>query len=173
MTPNPGLVIVTGPPAAGKTTVTRELARQLGFSRIAKDPIKEAICDGLGLDEIDDELSAALSRAAFETLFRILATARGAVVDANFSVQLHQRRLRGLSAPRVEVHCRCPVEICYQRYERRRTRLHRCHQARLLSLADFEACSRPLAIGPLIEIDTTARIDFDGLCRQIREILTT
>jgi predicted kinase len=42
------LVLVTGPPAAGKTTVARPLARCLALPLIGKDTIKEALFDAMG-----------------------------------------------------------------------------------------------------------------------------
>ena len=41
----PLVVVVTGPPAAGKTTVAREIARSLRLPLVAKDTIKEALFD--------------------------------------------------------------------------------------------------------------------------------
>ncbi len=48
----PLLVVVTGPPAAGKTTIAREIARRLHLPLIAKDTIKEALFDGLGTGDL-------------------------------------------------------------------------------------------------------------------------
>ena len=48
----PLVVVVTGPPAAGKTTVARELACRLRLPLIAKDTIKEALFDGLGTGDL-------------------------------------------------------------------------------------------------------------------------
>jgi predicted kinase len=47
--PDPPLVVVvTGPPASGKSTIARELADALAAPLIAKDPIKETLFDSLG-----------------------------------------------------------------------------------------------------------------------------
>ncbi|HEX8858768.1 MAG TPA: AAA family ATPase [Actinomycetes bacterium] len=42
------LVLVTGPPASGKTTLARPLAFSLGLPLLGKDTIKEALFDTLG-----------------------------------------------------------------------------------------------------------------------------
>jgi 2-phosphoglycerate kinase len=44
----PLLVIITGPPAAGKTTLGRQLAGALSLPFIHKDGIKEILFDVLG-----------------------------------------------------------------------------------------------------------------------------
>jgi predicted kinase len=42
------LILVTGPPASGKTTLAQPLARQLGVPLLGKDTVKEALFDTLG-----------------------------------------------------------------------------------------------------------------------------
>ena len=48
----PLVVVVTGPPAAGKTTIAREVAARLRLPLITKDTIKEALFDGLGTADL-------------------------------------------------------------------------------------------------------------------------
>ncbi|MCA9833190.1 MAG: AAA family ATPase [Thermomicrobiales bacterium] len=57
----PAFVIMSGPPAAGKTTHARPLAAALGYPLFAMDPIKEGLADAIGREAlaIADALSAA------------------------------------------------------------------------------------------------------------------
>src|SRR5579862_8060531 len=66
---SPLLIIVTGLPAAGKTTLARELARLLRAPLIGKDMIKEPLLDVLGAG--DGARSRQLSTASFAVQFAI------------------------------------------------------------------------------------------------------
>ena len=57
------ILLVTGPPASGKTFVARVLADRLGLQLIEKDTIKETLYDSLGTD--DGAWSQQLGRATF------------------------------------------------------------------------------------------------------------
>ncbi|NJN83481.1 MAG: ATP-binding protein [Caldilineaceae bacterium] len=72
----PTLLIVTGPPAAGKTTLARRLAIDLSLPLFSKDAIKESLFDTLGTG--DRAWSMKLGVASIELLFHTLAWQLGA-----------------------------------------------------------------------------------------------
>ena len=56
------VIVVTGIPGSGKTTLAFALAETMGSSVISKDEIKESLMDSLGTG--DNDWAKALSRAA-------------------------------------------------------------------------------------------------------------
>jgi predicted kinase len=66
----PLLVVMTGPPAAGKTTIARAVADRLGWPLVAKDPIKETLAEAL--DVRGRAASQRLGVATFDVLFHVL-----------------------------------------------------------------------------------------------------
>lgn len=119
----PPLVIISGPPAGGKTTLAVPLARHLGLPLLAKDTIKEALMDALGCDSVDR--SRELGTATFEVLYRLaeaqLDVGTGAAVEANFHAGASVPALSRLVArsKAVEIFCWAPDDVLIQRYRRR------------------------------------------------------
>jgi predicted kinase len=73
--PSPAIpvVLLTGPPAAGKTTVGRALARHLGAALLDQDtataPLTAVVADLVGVQDLDDSRLAGPTRAArYETI---------------------------------------------------------------------------------------------------------
>ena len=62
------LVVVSGPPASGKSTLARELASGLGIAQVSKDLVKETLYDALAGDGPRPER---LDEAAFALLLRL------------------------------------------------------------------------------------------------------
>ncbi|MBE8523062.1 AAA family ATPase [Amycolatopsis sp. H6(2020)] len=48
MPSTPAVIVVSGPPAVGKSTLARELATRLTLPLLSRDAIKEALFDTLG-----------------------------------------------------------------------------------------------------------------------------
>jgi predicted kinase len=178
---NRQLVLVTGPPAAGKTTIAGPLAAELGFALLAKDRIKEALHDALSQQDAgqgrEPEIgwSRRLGAAAMELLWTLAADAPSAVLEANFWPDMVGRaRLRSLSAAPVEVHCQCPVAECMRRYASRAGTRHPVHldgDEQRVGRALFERSARPLGFGPVLSVDTTSAVDIGWLADGVRRLL--
>ena len=95
------LLLVTGLPATGKTTLARVLARRWSAPLLAKDAIKEPLLDVLGA--ADAAASRRLSDLSFAILFalaRELVTAGVSVVlEGNFRPAEHAASVLGLPGP--------------------------------------------------------------------------
>ncbi len=172
------VVLVSGSPGSGKTSVAVPVAAELGFTLLGKDRIKEVLDDALGAREPppDPAWSRRLGGAAMELLWALAADAPAVVLDANFwpGDPRHRGRLRGLSPDPVEVHCTCPPAVAARRYAERSVGRHRIHldAARDLSPEALAKYSRLVGIGPVITVDTTAPVDILVLARAVRELLS-
>lgn len=166
----PALVIVSGAPASGKTTLARRLAGDLRLPLLAKDALKETLADALGAPA-DVPASTRLGTAAYAVLYlvaeELLRAGQGLVLESNFRRGLSENELRPLLAlARARlVLCRAPDEVIMARYAERFARGDR-HAAHL-DADRAEALRTDLASGrfePLeLGIPTTVVDTSDGL----------
>lgn len=165
------LVYVSGAPGSGKSTLAAPLAAELGFALLAKDRIKETLHDALGAPEADRAWSRRLGGAAMELLWSLAADAPAVLIEANFRPYSDRERgrLTALADRPVEVHCACSPELAVKRYNTRPR--HPVHVVTTLDLAAMAEWDRPVGIGSLITVDTTAPVDLTALAQNIRAML--
>jgi dephospho-CoA kinase len=163
------LVIVTGPPAAGKTTVATFLADRLGLPLLGMDTIKEALFEHIGAASRAE--SEQLGRAAFRIqidLAHDLARASvslvlEAAVDASESDQLLNLVQSFPSrAVHVAVHAAASTRLERHAARVRTGERHRAHQitdeAEATDWAEQGVPEHtvPDLACPLIEVDTSS-----------------
>jgi predicted kinase len=156
----PLLVVVTGPPATGKTTLAQRLSRELGLPLVAKDAIKERLYDTVGPG--DREWSRRLGRATYALMFHWLAeelgAGRAAVVEANFTGQAVPFFAALPPYRPLQLFCTAPREVVIERYAARSR-----HEGHLddvileeLRAGQHEDQWQPLPLaGELVELDAT------------------
>ena len=171
----PVVVVVQGPPAAGKTTVARELAALLHLPLIAKDTVKEALFEALGTGDL--AWSARLGAATYLVLGALVEESAGTgaslVLEGNF---VHgselEAQLAALPTRIVQVHCSAPLEVLLERYASRARHPGHLDNERIDALREAVESRKhdPLELpGETIRIDTSGPVDLAALAVRIAE----
>jgi len=157
------LIVVSGAPGTGKSTIARELGADLRFCVLSLDPIKEALADVLGLG--DEDWSNRVGDAAAEVVFRQAAGFPDAIAEGWWRGARRDRAVAEFSGA-VEVFCHCVPELAAARMAARHgTGRHPIHRDVInpagagapAHVASLAATVTPLGLGgPLVDVDTGA-----------------
>jgi predicted kinase len=175
--PTPTLVVVSGPPGSGKTSLAHAMAQAIPCPAVCRDEIKEGMVHTEGSEfqaAAGDPLTQRTLPLFFEVLGLLLEAGVTVVAEAAFQDQLWKPGLEplvGLADLRI-VQCRVDAAVAHERYEQRlaaggrrahgtiiRTELEDWERA----YASFERVSVP---APSIDVDTT-----DGYAPDLAEIV--
>ena len=169
--PRADAVVVTGVPAAGKSTLGLALAQALGAPFLSLDVLKEEFYK----HDVDGRAGHRLRRAAEIELGRCLSAAVGVVVvDIWVAPGRDTRRVADLltanASSTVEVLCRVPAEVAVARYLRRvRGGPHQpADEDTLRRIREAVAVLTPLGVGRCIEVDTSGTVDIDQVLARLR-----
>ncbi|HEY1640371.1 MAG TPA: AAA family ATPase [Streptosporangiaceae bacterium] len=152
------LIVVSGAPGTGKSTIAAAIAADLRWPVLSLDPIKELLADVLGLG--DEDWSDRLGDAAAEIVFRQAASFPAAVAEGWWRRARRDRAVE-VFAGAVEVFCRCEPELALSRMRARhghgRHPIHRdvINPVMLERASELAATVLPLGLGAeLITADT-------------------
>lgn len=172
------ILLVSGSPASGKSTVARALAQIFNYPLISKDTIKESLFDSLGAPlgrhmETPAELSRLLSRAAMEVLWSLAPGCPQVILEANFRPRsdYERDRIAALEGRKLEVYCHCTLEEASRRFRERATKAHHhpAHSIKVMSVELLQEYDRPVGVCPVIDVDTESPVNPLEIAERIRQ----
>lgn len=180
---HPTIIIVTGRPAAGKSTLAKWLSQELQLPLVSKDSIREELFDRLGWK--DRRWAQELGKASVDMMFYFaraeLAVGHSIIMDNSFYPPVSNPRFQALKeqyhAKSIQIVCDADRETLFQRFRARadsgnRHPGHGDHdvlEELYANLADDS--SQILEIGgSVIEVDTTdfASVDYQKILEQVK-----
>lgn len=182
------LILITGAPATGKTTIAKALAQRTGLPLISKDDIKELLFDTIGWS--DRAWSRKLGVATYGIMYYILAAHLNArkslILESDFRPAFDVPKLRELKAQfqfeSLTIHCTTEATVLLERFKERLTSGQR-HPGHVDEENYGQFTTETLAkdFGPLeisgeaYEVDTTdfAQVDLEQLGQKVAHFLAT
>ena len=165
---NPVVVIISGLPCTGKTTIARRVAERFSLPLMSKDMYKELLFDTLGWK--DRAWSRKLGWVSIVLLFQFLeaqlAARRSCIAESNFKAEFDTARFLDLQEryefDTVQILCVTAGDVLFERFKRRAESGARhpghCDRSNYAEFRETLLRGRlqPLDIGGrLIEVDTT------------------
>ena len=119
------LIIISGPPCTGKTTLGKKIAREFRLPLISRDDIKESLFDSLGVK--DREWSKKLGIASYNILYQFIDTLLGAknsfIIETPLKPEYDEERFLDLQKKHdfraIQIMCKTDREILFERFKKR------------------------------------------------------
>ncbi|EQB90429.1 deoxyadenosine/deoxycytidine kinase [Clostridium punense] len=181
------MIIVSGAPAAGKTTLSKDLAERFNLPVINKDEIKELLFDTIGVR--DEEWGLKLGGASFDITYlfaeKLLQTGKPFIVEGNFDNRYSTKSFLDIRKRYpykvIQLYCYCEAHILYERFIDRNNSGER-HIGHIRPIESFEEYNKninnrefKLSIenSITIDIDTTDfnTVDFEEIYKIVEKSL--
>ena len=184
--PKPVLIIISGPPATGKTTLARQIAQKFSLPLFYKDGFKELLCDVVGCTDRQEtkKLGLASSLLLYYVAEPLLATGQSLIVESSFHSDLATPEFLNLKSKcdfePFQIQCRTAGEMLVQRHQARTDggERHPSHFDQLYfeesQAVLLKGYQEPMQIGgQLYIVDTTdfATIDYTALFEAVKSTL--
>ena len=179
------LVIISGPPCTGKTTLAKRISTEFRLPLISKDGIKESLFDSLGWK--DRQWSMKLSLASYGLIYYFLESqltwGRALIVESNFKPEYDTEKFLDLKKKYnfkpFQIQCKTNGQVLWERFKKRSQSGER-HPGHVdhLTYEEFKPSllkgeNEILDIGgKVFEVDTTdfGNIDYEGLFVAIQSV---
>ncbi|MBI4117607.1 MAG: AAA family ATPase [Parcubacteria group bacterium] len=180
------VIIITGLPASGKTTIGKKLSEHFRLPMFSKDMIKELIFDGFG--SADREFSKKVGCAAYDLMHRFLEEFLkcdlSCILESNFTAcndnEIFKKLEEKYSPKFIQIFCFADGKVLFERFQSRveSGERHPGHQdannteefQRIL----YKGKSEPLDVeSRLIEVNTTHfnTLNFDDVISRVEQLI--
>ncbi len=182
----PQLIITTGRPAAGKSTLAKWLSKELGIPFFSKDNVREILFDSLGWK--DRKWTQTLGRASIDIMFYLaemqFEAGCSVILDNSFDPSLSVPRFQELKTnydiETIQIVCNSDQETLFYRFKERAETGNR-HPGHgdndvLDELRAHLAKEKSLVMsigGSIIEVDTTdfSRVDYSAILNEVKSAM--
>ena len=121
----PLLIIISGPPSTGKTTLAKIIAQKFNLPLITKDSLKEILFDTIGWK--DRAWSKKIGVASFSLLHyfldSLMSSSQSLIIEGNFKTEFEsieiKSRLRKFNYSAIQIMCQSDGQVLFDRFKKR------------------------------------------------------
>jgi predicted kinase len=110
------LVILCGPPCTGKSTIGAQLERELGFTHLDVDTIRQRLLPNSDQRTEDRDVAYRGMHLVAEHLLR---SGKSVIMNATYNRELHRREAASITNKAALIQCRSPLETVMSRFRSR------------------------------------------------------
>jgi adenylate kinase family enzyme len=182
------LIIISGPPCTGKTTLGKKIASEFHIPLIIKDDIKESLFDTLGIK--DRECSKKLGVASYSILYNIVESILKAnqplIVESNFKPEFDDKKFLDLKEKYkfkpLQIMCETDGKTLLERFKNRSESGNRhpghCDNKNYDEFKEVLLKGKHTALnigGKIITVDTTnfEKVDYNLIFSKVNSTLKT